>query len=53
VGATRQKSTSVIIEDVAVAVPKLADFTIDLQELFQKYHYHDAIILGHALEGNL
>lgn len=52
-GATRPKSTSVIIEDVVMSVPKLADFTMDLQKLFQKYEYHDAIILGHALEGNL
>lgn len=52
-GATRPKSTSTVIEDVAVVVPKLADFMMDLQKLFKKFKYHDAIILGHALEGNL
>jgi len=53
VGGHRPKSTSIIIEDVAVTVPQLAPFTLDLQTLFAKYGYDDAIVFGHALAGNL
>ncbi len=53
VGAMRETGTTVIIEDVAFPVPKLAEATLDLQELFSKYEYREAVIFGHALEGNL
>jgi len=53
VGAVRETGTTVIIEDVAFPVEKLADGVADLQTLFTKYHYDEAIIFGHALEGNL
>jgi D-lactate dehydrogenase len=53
VGAMRQTGTTVIIEDVAFPVPRLAEATLELQSLFQEHGYHDAIIFGHALEGNL
>ncbi|WP_300670005.1 FAD-binding and (Fe-S)-binding domain-containing protein [Desulfoluna sp.] len=53
VGAVRQTGTTVIIEDVAFPMEKLASATLELQELFKKYHYDEAIIFGHALEGNL
>ena len=53
VGAMRETGTTVIIEDVAFAVPKLAAATLDLQQLFTRFGYHEAIIFGHALEGNL
>ncbi len=53
VGAMRRTGTTVIIEDVAFPVPRLAEATLDLQALFQKYRYDEAIIFGHALEGNL
>lgn len=53
VGAVRQVGTTVIIEDVAFPVDNLANGVRDLQALFDKYHYHEAIIFGHALEGNL
>ena len=53
VGAMRNAGTTVIIEDVAFPLDKLADAAIDLQFLFKKYRYHEAIIFGHALEGNL
>lgn len=53
VGAIRQTGTTVIIEDVAFDVDRLAEATLDLQALFRKYHYDEAIIFGHALEGNL
>jgi len=53
VGAMRRSGTTVIIEDVAFPVPRLAEATLDLQSLFHKYRYDEAIIFGHALEGNL
>ena len=53
VGAMRQTGTTVIIEDVAFAVPALARATLDLQKLFKKHGYEDAIIFGHARDGNL
>ncbi|MCV2215964.1 FAD-binding and (Fe-S)-binding domain-containing protein [Thauera sp. Sel9] len=53
VGAVRKPGTTVIIEDVAVAVPDLAACCLDLQQLFARHGYHEAIIFGHALEGNV
>jgi D-lactate dehydrogenase len=53
VGAMRRTGTTCIIEDVAFPIPRLAEATADLQSLFLKHGYTDAIIFGHALEGNL
>ncbi|MCE1199283.1 MAG: 4Fe-4S dicluster domain-containing protein, partial [Marinilabiliales bacterium] len=53
VGAMRKKGTTVIIEDVSFPVERLAEATLDLQELFAKWGYHEAVIFGHALMGNL
>jgi len=53
VGSVRENGTTVIIEDVAFPVERLASAVSDLQTLFDKYHYDEAIIFGHALEGNL
>jgi D-lactate dehydrogenase len=53
VGAVRETGTTVIIEDVAFPIEQLAPATRDLQSLFTKYLYHEAIIFGHALDGNL
>ncbi len=53
VGAMRKTGTTCIIEDVAFPVPKLAEAALELQRLFKKHGYTDAIIFGHALEGNL
>ena len=53
VGAIRKTGTTVIIEDVAFPVSRLAEATLDLQQLFEKWEYFEAVIFGHALEGNL
>ncbi len=53
VGAVRQSGTTVIIEDVAFPVEQLAEAVHDLHKIFQQFHYHEALIFGHALEGNL
>ncbi|MBP7970896.1 MAG: FAD-binding oxidoreductase, partial [Aquaspirillum sp.] len=53
VGAVRETGTTVIIEDVAFPVPDLAAGVEKLQALFEQFGYHEALIFGHALEGNL
>jgi len=53
VGAMRESGTTVIIEDVAFAVEDLAAGVVELQAIFKKYNYDEAIIFGHALEGNV
>jgi D-lactate dehydrogenase len=53
VGAVREIGTTVIIEDVAFPIVRLADATLELQDLMADYRYHEAIIFGHAREGNL
>jgi D-lactate dehydrogenase len=52
VSANRPAGTTVIIEDVAFDIENLAAATQDLQRLFRKHGYQDAILFGHALEGN-
>ncbi|MDZ7268342.1 MAG: FAD-binding oxidoreductase [candidate division KSB1 bacterium] len=53
IGALRPQGTTVIIEDVAFQVERLAEAITDLQELFHEFGYHEAIIFGHAKDGNL
>lgn len=53
VGAVRATGTTVILEDVAFPVEKLGDAILDLQQLFTKYNYENAIIFGHAKDGNI
>jgi D-lactate dehydrogenase len=53
VGAVRSSGTSVILEDIAFPVDKLGDAIIHLQQLFKKHHYSNAIIFGHAKDGNI
>ncbi len=53
VGAVRASGTTVILEDIAFPVAKLGDAILDLQELFRKYEYYNAIIFGHAKDGNI
>ena len=53
VGGLRKTGTTVIIEDVAFPLPQLAEACVALKGLFKKYEYDDAVLFGHALEGNL
>lgn len=53
VGAVRKTGTTVIIEDVAFPIDKLAPATLDLQRICKEHGYDETIIFGHALEGNL
>ena len=53
VGAVRARGTTVIIEDVAFPIESLADGAVALNQLFGKHGYDNAIIFGHAKDGNL
>ena len=53
VGAVRASGTTVIIEDVVFPLDHLADAAVDLTRLFDKHGYSNAIIFGHAKDGNL
>lgn len=53
VGAMRKTGTTVIIEDVAFPLESLAEATLELQAILKKHGYDEAVIFGHALEGNL
>ncbi len=52
-GAVRPLGTTVIIEDVAFRIEDLAAAALDLQQLFTRHGYHEAVLFGHALDGNL
>ncbi len=53
VGAVRKSGSTVILEDVAFPVEKLGDAILDLHSLFKKYEYDNAIVFGHAKDGNI
>lgn len=52
VGSTRPIGTTCLIEDVAFQVDDLPQATADLREILIKHDYSEAVIYGHALEGN-
>ena len=53
VAAVRDKGTTAMLEDVAVPLENLGAAVTDLHLLFRQYGYSNAIIFGHAKEGNL
>ena len=53
VGSVRASGTTVILEDIAVPVADLGSAILDLHKLFAKYQYDNAIIFGHAKDGNI
>jgi len=53
VGSVRKSGTTVIIEDVAFPIESLADAAHSLTRLFDTHGYDNAIIFGHAKDGNL
>ena len=50
---SRRNGTTVIIEDLNFPTSELADAVLDLQKLFKKHNYDEAIIWGHSLSGNI
>ncbi len=53
VGAVRALGTAVVIEDITFPVAGLAAGVRDLRRLFARHGYDDAVIFGHAKDGNL
>lgn len=53
VAAVRAKGTTAMLEDVAVPLEQLGAAVTGLHALFAQYKYDNAIIFGHAKEGNL
>jgi len=53
VGAVRAAGTTALMEDIALPVDRLAEAAMDLRALFEKHSYDNAIIFGHAKDGNL
>lgn len=53
VGAVRASGSTVILEDIAFPVANLANAIADLQGIFVKHDYPNAIIFGHAKDGNI
>ena len=53
VGAAREIGTTVVIEDVAFPIERLAEGTVALQRLMRAHGYPEGVIFGHALDGNL
>jgi D-lactate dehydrogenase len=53
VGAMRRTGTTVIIEDVAFPLELMAAAINDLRNILKKSGYDEAVIFGHALEGNM
>ncbi|MFQ6604148.1 MAG: FAD-binding and (Fe-S)-binding domain-containing protein [Fidelibacterota bacterium] len=53
VGSMRKKGTSVLTEDICFDIHRLPAVVNELQTLFRKWHYDDAVIFGHAKDGNL
>jgi D-lactate dehydrogenase len=53
VGGMRPSGTAVVIEDIVVPVERLAEGITDLQDLFAVHGFDEAIVFGHAKDGNL
>ncbi len=53
VGSVRNSGTTVIIEDVAFPIEHLAPAAQELNGIFRRHGYDNAIIFGHAKDGNL
>ncbi len=53
VAGMRKSGTTSIIEDICFPINQLADAVLDLRKVFDTNAYSDAVIFGHALEGNL
>ncbi|GAB1414877.1 FAD-binding and (Fe-S)-binding domain-containing protein [Paludibacter sp.] len=52
VGGTRPIGTTCLIEDVAFPIEKFADAIEDLRVILNRNNYNEAVIYGHALDGN-
>ncbi|MDN5743899.1 MAG: FAD-binding oxidoreductase, partial [Nocardioidaceae bacterium] len=53
VASARPAGTSALLEDVAVPPERMLDLCTDLSGLFTEHSYSDAVIFGHAKDGNI
>ena len=53
VSMARANGTTMITEDLAYPVDRLAEAAMDLTALFKKHHYDDVILYSHAKDGNI
>ncbi|GAA2179005.1 FAD-binding and (Fe-S)-binding domain-containing protein [Brooklawnia cerclae] len=53
VARNRPKGTAALLEDIAVPMERLGNVCSELQVLFDRHHYKDAVIFGHAKNGNI
>ncbi len=49
----REPGTTVFIEDVAFPMEYLDSALVELQDMFKRYGYDEAVMFGHALDGNI
>ena len=53
VAGARRSGTTALLEDISVPVSQIAQTCSGLQELFTQHGYDDAVIFGHAKDGNI
>ena len=53
VAGMRASGTSALLEDFTFPVDRLGDAVVDIQHLFKEFNYQNAILFGHAKDGNL
>jgi len=53
VAGARPSGTTALLEDIAVPVARLSETCAGLTRLFDRHGYRDAVIFGHAKDGNI
>ena len=53
VASARPNGTTALLEDIAVPISNLATTCGELMRMFEKHGYDDAVIFGHAKDGNI
>ncbi|WP_395638679.1 FAD-binding and (Fe-S)-binding domain-containing protein [Pseudolysinimonas sp.] len=53
IAGARPSGTTALLEDIAVPLPRLAETCAALTRLFEIHGYGDAVIFGHAKDGNI
>ncbi|MCY7412495.1 MAG: FAD-binding oxidoreductase [Salinibacterium sp.] len=53
IAGARPSGTTALLEDIAVPVARLSDTCAGLKRLFETHGYSDAVIFGHAKDGNV
>lgn len=53
VAEARPSGTTALLEDIAVPVARLSETCAGLTALFERHGYGDAVIFGHAKDGNI